>query len=364
MTEQAPQRRSIWEKMAAKKEAATGLADVDFDFSDESTSTFRIEHTGELVIDTAASLATSVDAGQVLGELDLGMGSAYHLLALPPDRSGEEVEALAISVWNEAGWINPGVLHLTEGVTLEGPWEVAPETREELGLSQGTDSVWLLRSQAVRGAAPTEEIKARDELARAFPEGMPVGVELNAISVMRRIARRLGGEVRVAGSGQLLTPESESAVNLSVYTSEPLSEDDLRRALEEIFGQVQAVTSENPDGDSGPLPHAMLVELESGAQVLVGMRPVEELPRALRWEPWIRGQVYLYEVNWANSFQHVLPSGLITRAGRRQQADASRAINQAAAAISAATRNVAVIDEDDFLVAPEELLPPEEVPEG
>ncbi len=357
MAAEVPQRRSVHERLAQKKQQPHPLADVDFSFdvTDETTSTFRVQETGELVEDTAGTLAGAMEAVQSLGELSEAMGISYHLLALPHGRTGEEAEALAISVWNEAGWINPGVLHLTEGVTLEGPWDLAPEVRDTLGLSSEMETVWLLRCQGIRGAAPSEEVKARDELARAFPAGMPVGVELVSLGVLRRISRRLGGAVRIAGSGHVLAQDPGSAVNLNVYTSDPLPPSELGAVLTDLFGEVQQVSADQVEDPQSPQPHAMLVELEGGAKLLVGMRPADRVPRALRWEPWVRPHLYHYEVTWANAFEHALPGGHLSRVGRRKRDRASQAVSQASAALAAATRNVAIIDEDDFLVSVDEL---------
>lgn len=354
MADETPQRRSIWDRIAEKQAEPDPLVEVDFDFLGESTATFRVEHTGQLVPVEAGTLAGGLKANESLGELDLNTASAYHLLALPGDSSGEEIEALAISVWNEAGWINPGVLHLTEGVTLEGPWHLSGEAASELGFSS---DVWLLRCQPSRGAAPSADIVQRDELARAFPDGMPVGVELSAISVLRRVARRLGGQLRVAGSGHVFTPDPDSAVNLRIYTADPIEPDRLQQLMSDLFGGVTQVSS--PPTEPGS-PHALLVAVSPQAQMLVGMRPVEEVPRVLRWEGWVRGPVYVYECNWANSFDHALPSGQLTRVGRRARNVVAESIGRAAAAISEETRNVAIVDEDDFLVLPEEILPAED----
>ncbi|WP_350258365.1 hypothetical protein [Scrofimicrobium sp. R131] len=359
MTAANPERRSIWERLAEKKGEVHPLADIDLAPLDESTSTFRIEHTGQLVLDdSAASIAAPVDANQPLGELDAVTAAAYHLLVLPPGRRGEEVEALAISVWNEAGWINPGVLHLTEGVTLEGPWQVSEATHLDLGLQGDNESVWLLRCQPVRGAAPTEEVMAREELARAFPAGMPVGVELGALSVLRRVARRLGGQLRIAGSGQVLVPDPGSAVNLRVYTAEPAGQDEVLAALSERFPEVELVTPALEG--QGPSPYALLIKVGAASQVLVGLRLVTQIPRALRWESWVRQDVFVYEVNWANLIQQTLPNGQLTRVGRRERALVSAAISGAAATLASLMRDVAVVDEDDFLVALDELESPTE----
>ena len=351
-----PQRKSIHERLAEKKKQPHPLADVDFSFDllGQSTATFRVEETGELVLDTAGTLAGGREDNQSLGELTETLGGAYHLLVLPGGQTGAEVEALAVSVWNEAGWTNPGVLHLTEGVTLEGPWDIEDGSREALGLSPEMDTAWLLRCQGIRGAAPTEDVKARDELARAFPTGMPVGVEFVSLSVLRRIARRLGGEIRIAGSGHVLAQDPASAVNLNVYTDDPPPPARLQEILTELFGQVNQVSAADEEGGSHQ-PHAMLIELGSGSQMLVGMRPADRVPRALRWEQWVRPRLYQYEVSWANSFQHTLPTGHLSRVGMRQRADAAQAVALAAAALADEAQNLAIIDEDDFLVSVEEL---------
>lgn len=360
MASPSPQRRSLKDKLAERNKDPHPLVEVAAFDSGVNTSTFRVEHTGELTLDTAASLATTADVIPDLGDFDLASGAAHHLLALPDGRTGEEVEALAISVWNEAGWTGPGALHLTEGVSLEGPWTPTGEVADTLGLNREVTSVWVLRSQAMRGAAPNPEIMARDELARAFPEGMPLGAELKTLMFLARVARRLGGQVRLAGSGYVQTPDPESSINLRIYTDRPTDVEFLRGVLARDFPEVKDVSGAAPHDPRAP--HAFLLPGGRDSQVLVGMRPADDVPRALRWEAWLRDAAYMYEVNWATGLPPALPDGQLTRVGRRERNLVAADIARAAATIVSTLRHAAVIDEDDFLVRPDELLPEEEPP--
>lgn len=345
-------RRSIAERLAAKQSAAETAADVEVLSLPEpgsATASFRIAETGELVLDTAASVPT---AHVVLDDLDAAVGMGNHLLCVGEDVTGDEIEALAISVWNEAGWTGPAVLHLTEGTTLEGPWPMDDSVRSQLGLNDEDRFAWILRASPLRGARPTPELMAIDEWARAFPEGMPVGSEYKTLLVLRRMARRLAGAVRVAGTGTIIRPEVASAVNLRVYSPTYISQQQMQETLKGTL-----LPSAGPEREGAP--HAQV--LGSGAaQVIVGTRVAEKVPRALRWESWITGRVYLYELTWSAAGTQLGPQGRMTRAGMRARETARGVIASAAKALSGQMVQAAIIDEDDFIVAPDELLQPEE----
>ena len=95
------------------------------------------------------------------------MAQAYHLLLVPDEVTPDDVEALAVSVWNEAGWLAPGILQLQESVTLEGPWSLDEDTAAALGSPSDNEQVWLLRCPARRGAPPSSAVMAFDEPALA-----------------------------------------------------------------------------------------------------------------------------------------------------------------------------------------------------
>lgn len=323
------------------------------------TTTFRIDLAGGLVRDTAASIATSLDANQTLGELDRRMVESFHLLLLPPEATGDEIEALAVSVWNEAGWTSPGVLHLTEGATLEGPWTISAATGRQLGMGEEdcAGTVWRLHCPVMRGAAPAPEILRIDEWAQAFPEGVPIGTEYLTLQVLRRVARRLGGRLWLAGRGTVLTPDPDSAINLRFFSDRYLAPPELLALLRPVFPQVQVPPGASLVADSQPgQPYALLVPRSESSRVIVGIRPAQQVPRVLRWESWTQNPLFLIEINWSGILEAGLPaapgtpSGQLTRSGRLERRRAGQTIGQIARLLAMGGANGAVMDEDDFLV--------------
>ena len=344
-------RRSVRERMAERQLPIVDSTLVPLLDEPGSTSTFRIGATGELMLDTAASLPMAEDRDQSMGALAEDIAAAYHLLALPEDASADEVEALAVSVWDEAGWQHPGVLHLTQGVTLEGPWDLPPQA---LGLDYSR--VFLLRAEPRRGAAPAPGMENIDLWARAFPEGVPVGAEFEALLALRRIARRLGGQLRLAGKGIVLTQDPFSAVDLNVFGDTYLQVDEVGSALHDMFpGRVQLATPEPELGQ----PYALMLRATDRSTVLVGVSPTELTPRALRWEPNPR---YLYELRWNEANQFLLPDGQISRVGQAERRRVAEVLGAAAVKIRSLLGAGAIIDEDDFLLDPAELPPAPEAP--
>ncbi len=333
-----PERKSIRERMAAKPDP---LVDSSIDLLDD-TASFRVDVTGMLVADDPAPLPVAVERAEPHGPLDPQVAGAYHLLLLPPEVTADELEALAVSVWNEAGWLAPGVLQLLETATLDGPWQ-----------HEGRDA-WVLRCPPRRSQPPAEEIKQMDELAAAFPDGMPVGPEMQTVQFLRQAARRLGGTLRIAGSGYEFTAAPETAVNLRIFSDQWLSPSQMQN----ILPLKVAAPAPLPDEDGAP--YAFLADAGRRSQVLLGVRPETFTPRALRWEPWVRSAVFVYELVW------VMPEDLHdlekrpTRAGRLERAQATQAIEDAAAAIASHLGSSAIIDEDGFLLVLDEPRPEEE----
>ncbi len=365
----APIRRSIHERIAQQAQAANPLVDSSLSLLDDvtaDTGTFRVDMTGELVEDNVAPLPVLAEPSSPRGELDLMTAKAHHLLLLPETASADDLEALAISVWNEAGWLTPGLLRLQEGATLEGPWVISKHSAKDLGLDISDDfrphelQVWLLRCPTRRGAAPIEEIREFNEWARAFPEGMPIGLEERVLEALQRVARRLYGTLRIAGSGYLMSPDPESSVNLRVYASAWLPPEETEQLLKP---HIPDVYLPGPPPATDGAPYAFMGSAGTRSQVLIGVRTETTAPRALRWEIWAKERLYLYEIVWA------LPEDLYqldqapTRAGRLERTRASAVVETAAAVLADKLNDpllggAAVIDEDGFLVALD--VPPQE----
>lgn len=374
-----PQRRSIQDRLAHLKEAANPLVQTDLNLladDNTSTATFSVVETGELVVDEIAPLPVSVERVEPRGSLDAPTAAAYHLLLLPPAVTPEDVEALAVSVWSEAGWIAPGVLRLQDSVNLEGPWTLTRQTLAQLGVGEDLAEpspreddaqAWILRCPPRRGSAPSEQVQSFDIWARAFPEGMPVGVEQKVLDVIRRIARRLGGAIRVAGSGVIVRDEHDPTVSLRVFTNQWLPPDHMWQILS---GHLEGLTFANQlsDVDSGipqvepGMPYALLAPVSAASQVLIGVRQERYAPRALRWENWARGVLFVHEIVWVQPEELSAEATRPTRRGRLERSRAEQMAETAAAAIATATAHAAVIDEDGFLLALDEPLPEEGLP--
>lgn len=185
-----------------------------------------------------------------------------HLLGLPEGIATDEVEVLAISRFAQAHWEEstqevpqqrgfvrpvtaalgiravsaaPAVraLRLARLSTLSGPFSVTPEDAVGLGLPASTTVVYDLDCPRERGERPYPG-GDRDGLKRAFPDGLPVREEERVVQWLVACARRLGGAVRIGGSGVVLTPDVDGAIDLTLLTD---------RWLEpaEALGVVQTV---------------------------------------------------------------------------------------------------------------------------
>ena len=167
-----------------------------------------------------------------------------HLLALPAEVEPDEVEVLAASRFASARWeddpaadrpsrrpitaafgiravgAQPAparVLRLGRLSHLVGPYAVTPQDAVALGLPTGTATAFSVVAPTERGEAPYPG-GDRDGLKRAFPRGLPVREEERVVLWLVAAARRFGGAVRIGGSGAVLTPEVDAAIDLTVLT--------------------------------------------------------------------------------------------------------------------------------------------------
>ena len=361
-----PPRRSIYDRIAHLKESPNPLVETDLNVLDGvgSTASFSVAETGELVVDEAAPLPLSVERSQPRGNLEASMARAYHLLLVPDEVTPDDVEALAVSVWNEAGWLAPGILQLQESVTLEGPWSLDEPTTATLGTPSDNEQVWLLRCPARRGAPPSSAVIGFDEWARAFPTGMPVGVEQKVLDVMRRIAHRLRGSVRVAGSGVIIRADADASVSLRVLADQWVGPDRLLAWLSPYIEDVALPNEDGPASVAPGMPYALLAPVTLASQILIGVRPETFVPRVLRWERWAKPPLIVYEVVWAAPEELASPSQQAPRS-RRARLERNRAEQIAetvAAVIATSLPNCAVIDEDGFLLSLDEPPQVEEQP--
>ncbi|MDU0348489.1 hypothetical protein [Actinomyces sp. MRS3W] len=176
-----------------------------------------------------ADLATTLPDATLsaVGSFPVGRADTQHMLLLAEDVTVDELEALALSLDEHAGWVGASRLQIVPGAELQGPWNVDPDLRRVLDLPDWATQAVLLDCPPQRAGALPEALTGVDPLTDAFPLAQPTGVELLALTRMRAMARRLAGALRLAGDPPtpggrtvpvLIVPDPERSTTLTVYS--------------------------------------------------------------------------------------------------------------------------------------------------
>ncbi|UNX54679.1 hypothetical protein MF406_17675 [Georgenia sp. TF02-10] len=289
--------------------------------------------------------------------LDPGLAAPHHLLVLPADVTAEEVEALAVSRSEAAGWVGPGELQLVPGATLTGPWRLDDGARAGLGLPDWSAQAYLLTAPTERSGALPLELHGVDPLLDAFPEGVPTGTEAETLGHLRALARRLHGGVLLAGTGTVLVPDPASAVDLTLHSPVWLEHDACLGVLAQVLPQVRSVLDDVPAAVAEVQElegYALVADLGGGDLLAVEVAGEDEPPVVLRGTEWAQGGVVTYEVRWRPRLPEQARAAAPAPAVRRARARAGELIERATAALHAAAGG-AVTDDDGFLVDPGDL---------
>lgn len=383
-------------------------------FSQALTGAYSIISGGVFDKDlTDTGLVPVVEVVEEGDPLALQEAMSHHLFLIPEDVEPEEIEALAVSIWDEAAWAMPGTLRLVGEAYLRGPWRISPDDREVLGIPAHLTRAWMVETPRLRNVARGVEAApasapltqpgtqaappVTDPWALAFPHGLPFGVEYKALLALVRMARRLGGALRIMGSGYVMAPHPQTAVHMSVYSSRWAAPSDIQLLLKETYPGV--VDSRQMTG-AAPLPqspqevrrvksvlagikppspevqrvlqkareeaakapqrvdgYAMIVPLDSlipGAGfVAVEVHRVLRPPRVLRWEPWTNGTIVEYAVRWTPAdgplaFVPMMdPNPDVQRL--ETSARVAKIVEDVAARVARGTGGT-IVDEDGFLV--------------
>lgn len=330
-----------------------------------------------------------------LPALDRALAEPRHLLVLSAEVAPEEVEALALSHFDDAGWLGPSTLRVTGDVQLTGPWRLDDRVRAALDLPAWAATAMLVRCPVQRGEPVPPELRGLGGLLDAFPEGEPIGLERRVLDHLLAQARRLAGALRVSGTGTVLVPDPASAVDLTVHTTVWLQPEACARVLAPVlpdaaFLDVPEVPDEPVDrlrvdvsphraravaalddgerawlhAEADALDAAVLAEPQvvdgyahvapvPGGLLEVSVAGDEHTPRVLRGLPWARGGVISYEVRWRPDEPALALGARPPLALRRQREEVRALVERVAAALHAVVGGE-VVDDDAFLVA----LPP------
>lgn len=331
-----------------------------------------------------------------------------HLLVLPEGPGAEDVGMLAVcrfaaARWEEAdaalarsgGGAPVRALRLGRLSRLVGPFPVSPADAAPLGVGGRPATLWQLDCPVERGDPPGPG-GDRDGLKRAFPDAMPVREEERAVQWLVAVARRLGGSVRIGGSGTVLTPDPAGNVDLVVFTDGWLEPAELlatvrqvvRRArpsgagdrflgydepadarLEEHLGrhgvldekerarlaaEAAAYDAYMMSHPQAPTGYGVEADLDMDGIVVVEVAAREEVPLVLASLPWTSEGVVAYRVHWEPldfvELELERPS-LAHRVARGRAAPQVRGVARALQAVVGG----AILDESDFPVDPASL---------
>lgn len=283
------------------------------------------------------------------------LAEPHHLLVLPADIHPDELEALAVSRSETAGWTGEADLRLAPGVHLTGPWSLDADLRTAFDLPAWSAEAYLLRCPVQRGGPLPAELRGIDPLLDAFPEGVPVGVEQESLDHLRAFARRLGGALRLAGSGAVVVPDPEAATDLTVLAPVWLDHDACLQVLEQSLPHVRSLLDDVPDAAAADLQgYGIVSELAGGDLVELIASGSARTPTVLRGEEWAADGVVTYELRWRPARPETAFAARPPLGQRRARSEAAALIERAAVALHAVVGGE-ISDDDGFLVDPADL---------
>lgn len=281
--------------------------------------------------------------------LEPAVAVAHHLLVLGDDVLPAELGALATSRFVAARWEReparpgtkdrawePGVLRLSRVSVLEGPYLLGADLRGAFALPSTAAQVYLMRGPRERGEPPWPAAGDKDGIGRAFADGLPIRDEERVVDWLVAAARRLGGAVRAAGSGIVLVPEPEAAVDRTVWSDvwlDPRAAESVTRSavpgarldlgadwggpptgtgrvaaygaedMEPIARAVLHTAADAYDQQilAGDLPrdaYGLVADLGMDGLLAVSVTGEEEVPLVLRDAPWAARGAIAYRVSW------------------------------------------------------------------
>lgn len=302
-----------------------------------------------------------------------------HLLALPRSRGVARpgIEVLARAWFPEAGWVSeptsgpaerpmagarfrgvvpddvrrPGVLRLTEGVEVVGPFVALAPGIQGLGVGSSTAEVWAVRvAHSSRGRAPFS-LEDRDGLGRVFAAGLPEDLELRAVRWAVAAARKVGGSVAVDGA-QVLTPDPARGVDLTVYSAHALTPESALGVLR-TFVPGARVTEVEERADR-LVDFALAGETPYDGAVQLVVQKVGRVPASLGALDWREYGPFAYRLVWVPTDPYETeveePSGLHLIARARMRASLARL----AAVLQGRVQGV-LVDDDGFAVSATEV---------
>lgn len=314
-----------------------------------------------------------------------------HVLALP---AGTDVVALASAWFREAAWLRPpetadeaaartrpargarfrgvaaepaapvpGLARLDDVLALEGPTPLAGPGAAAVGLPARTYDLYALVPAPDGSPGGTDPTLAGGTPAAAGTGtagtgALRAGPSLDlAVGWFSAAARRAGGAILPADRSRLVVPDPASAVDLTLWSAQVLSPEDLlvlaRRAL--TGARTTPVDPPAPaDGEQGEPPATVVAAYEYDGAVRVSRSRSTDVPVVLAGLSWRDYGPWPYRVTWLPTQPEELevehPSQLHVIARARIAPAVARVTGALLRAVGGT-----VVDGGGFVVPPEEL---------
>jgi len=177
--------------------------------------------------------------------------------------------------------------------------------------------------------------------------------ETQATDWMTAAARRAGGTVVAAGRQRSLTPDPGAAVDLTLWSAEPMAAADAIPLVRPALSGARLGALPQPHGEVAQ-PFTMTATFEYDGAITVSMARSKEAPPALSNLDWRDYGPWAYRVVWVplepGELETETPSALHVIARARVAPSMSRAVSALWRAIGGT-----VVDSGGFVVTPDEL---------
>jgi hypothetical protein len=157
--------------------------------------------------------------------------ASHHLLLVPSETATADVVATLVrSRVDDSDLDLTGQAKVGRQSRITGPIDIGPADSEALGVPTTWRTAYLLETREERDADGFEAFVDPEQMAlwmRAFPAGPPYREEGDLIGLGLDLARRLGGGVRVAGTGVVMKPDPTRDIERTIWSPYWVEPDDL-----------------------------------------------------------------------------------------------------------------------------------------
>lgn len=261
-----------------------------------------------------------------------------HQLLVPEDTSFDDVAVLVQNRCPEAE-VAPRRIQITEKTSLLHHEE---EPR-----------LFRLETPIDRRDVPEPGRSDRDGLARAFPEALPFGEEMDMVLLLVAIARRVGGAVGT-DTGHEIAPGESSSTDLRVVTTHWIESGHVRELVKPFLPEMSLDSELLEQDPNRRAPYRLSSGLIGASRLAVEVAPDVDPVVALAGVPWAQSGTVSYMIR----FEPENPDDReVEEPGHEQSVRRDEARNACAAVARVLFDEVhgVVIDQDGFLVNPDDL---------